>query len=99
MSFPNEGRVPVAGLQHRLLRLRRHDDDRRGASGQGRLELILQVRGGRDVDHMARTVDASVIYVNAPMPVMARPTMSVCIVSVPSKVWIASRSTMCRMTW
>ena len=39
------------------------------------------------------------IYVKAPMPVMARPTMSVCMVSVPSKVWIASRSTMCRMTW
>jgi putative transposase len=38
-------------------------------------------------------------YVKAPMPVMARPTMSVCMVSVPSKVWIASRSTMCRMTW
>ena len=38
-------------------------------------------------------------YVNAPMPVMARPTMSVCMVSVPSKVWIASMSTMCRMTW
>ena len=35
----------------------------------------------------------------APMPVMARPTMSVCMVSVPSKVWIASISTMCRMTW
>jgi hypothetical protein len=30
---------------------------------------------------------------------MARPTMSVCMVSVPSKVWIASMSTMCRMTW
>ena len=38
-------------------------------------------------------------YVKAPIPVMARPTMSVCMVSVPSKVWIASRSTMCRMTW
>jgi inorganic pyrophosphatase len=38
-------------------------------------------------------------YVKAPMPVMARPTMSVCMVSVPSKVWIASMSTMCRMTW
>jgi hypothetical protein len=38
-------------------------------------------------------------YVKAPMPVMARPTMSVCMVSVPSNVWIASRSTMCRMTW
>ena len=36
--------------------------------------------------------------VKAPMPVMARPTMSVCMVSVPSKVWIASMSTMCRMT-
>jgi hypothetical protein len=46
-----------------------------------------------------RTVGFPVIYVNAPMPVMARPTMSVCMVSVPSKVWIASRSTMCRMTW
>ena len=41
----------------------------------------------------------TVTYVKAPMPVMARPTMSVCMVSVPSKVWIASRSTMCRMTW
>ena len=38
-------------------------------------------------------------YVKAPMPVMARRTMSVCMVSVPSKVWIASMSTMCRMTW
>ena len=38
-------------------------------------------------------------YVKAPMPVMARPTMSVCMVSVPSKVWIASRSAMCRATW
>jgi hypothetical protein len=38
-------------------------------------------------------------YAKAPMPVMARPTMSVCMVSVPSKVWIASRSTMCRATW
>ena len=38
-------------------------------------------------------------YVKAPMPVMARPTMSVCMVSVPSKVWMASMSTMCRMTW
>jgi hypothetical protein len=38
-------------------------------------------------------------YVKAPMPVMARPTMSVCMVSVPSKVWMASISTMCRMTW
>ena len=38
-------------------------------------------------------------YVKAPMPVMARPTMRVCMVSVPSKVWIASRSTMWRMTW
>ena len=37
--------------------------------------------------------------VKAPMPVMARPTMSVCMVSVPSKVWMASMSTMCRMTW
>jgi hypothetical protein len=47
----------------------------------------------------SRTVDFALIYVKAPMPVMARPTMSVCMVSVPSKVWIASRSTMCRMTW
>ncbi len=39
------------------------------------------------------------IYVKAPMPVMARPTMRVCMVSVPSNVWIASMSTMCRMTW
>jgi hypothetical protein len=39
LNFPNDGRVPVAGLQHRLPRLRRHDDDRRGADGQGRLEL------------------------------------------------------------
>ena len=38
-------------------------------------------------------------YVKAPTPVMARPTMRVCMVSVPSKVWIASMSTMCRMTW
>ena len=38
-------------------------------------------------------------YVKALMPVTARPTMSVCMVSVPSKVWMASRSTMCRMTW
>ena len=38
------------------------------------------------------------LYVKAPMPVMARPTMSVCMVSVPSKVWIASRSAMCRAT-
>jgi inorganic pyrophosphatase len=38
-------------------------------------------------------------YVKAPMPVMARPTISVCMVSVPSQVWMASRSTMCRMTW
>ena len=38
-------------------------------------------------------------YAKAPIPVMARPTMSVCMVSVPSKVWIASMSTMCRMTW
>ena len=38
-------------------------------------------------------------YVKAPIPVMARPTISVCMVSVPSKVWIASRSTMCRITW
>jgi hypothetical protein len=30
------------------------------------------------------------------MPVMERPTMRVCMVSAPSKVWIASRSTMCR---
>jgi hypothetical protein len=33
------------------------------------------------------------------MSVMARPTMSVCMVSVASMVWIASMSTMCRMTW
>ena len=26
------------------------------------------------------------------MPVMARPTIKVCMVSVPSKVWMASRS-------
>jgi hypothetical protein len=32
----------------------------------------------------ARPGDGS--YVKAPMPVMARPTMSVCMVSVPSKV-------------
>jgi len=38
-------------------------------------------------------------YVKAPIPVMARPTMSVCMVSVPSKVWIASKSAMCRATW
>jgi inorganic pyrophosphatase len=42
---------------------------------------------------------ASGLYVKAPIPVTARPTMSVCMVSVPSKVWMASRSTMCRMTW
>ena len=38
-------------------------------------------------------------YLKAPMPVISRPTISVCMVSVPSKVWMASRSTMCRMTW
>jgi hypothetical protein len=38
-------------------------------------------------------------YVNAPIPVMAPPTISVCMVSVPSKVWIASRSAMCQATW
>jgi hypothetical protein len=37
-------------------------------------------------------------YANAPTPVMSRPTMSVCIVSVPSKVCSASMSAMCRMT-
>ena len=38
-------------------------------------------------------------YAKAAMPVMSRPTISVCMVSVPSKVWMASRSAMCRMTW
>ena len=41
----------------------------------------------------------SISYAKAPMPVMSRPTISVCMVSVPSKVWIASRSAMCRITW
>jgi len=37
-------------------------------------------------------------YANAPTPVMSRPTIKVCIVSVPSKVCSASMSAMCRIT-
>jgi hypothetical protein len=37
-------------------------------------------------------------YTNAPTPVMSRPTIKVCIVSVPSNVCNASMSAMCRMT-
>jgi hypothetical protein len=51
-----------------------------------------------DIVPMGRSTSRDT-YVKAPRPVMARPTMSVCMVSVPSKVWIASMSTMCRMTW
>ena len=57
-----------------------------------RLPSVAQARGW-----VSRSLLHS--YVKAPMPVMARPTMRVCMVSVPSKVWIASMSTMCRMTW
>src|SRR5205823_4598433 len=60
-------------------------------------DKILDVPGGVRPGNAARC--ASGAYVKAPIPVMARPTMSVCMVSVPSKVWMASRSTMCRMTW
>ena len=66
----------------------------------GRNWMLIRGLNGRCVRGVAveRGV-AAVTYVKAPMPVMARPTMSVCMVSVPSKVWIASMSTMCRMTW
>jgi hypothetical protein len=33
------------------------------------------------------------------MPVMSRPTMSACMISVPSKVWMTSRPAMCLTTW
>ena len=39
-------------------------------------------------------VRANARYANAPTPVISRPTISVCIVSVPSYVWIASMSAM-----
>ena len=61
----------------------------------GRLESLLSQAGWRG---MAEIWRSPFNYVKAPMPVMARPTMSVCMVSVPSKVWIASRSAMCRAT-
>ena len=32
------------------------------------------------------------------MPVMSRPTMRACMVSMPSKVWMASRPAMCLTT-
>src|SRR5262249_9136550 len=38
-------------------------------------------------------------HAKAPAQVLARPTMSACMVAVPSKVWIASMSPMSRMTW
>jgi hypothetical protein len=46
------------------------------------------VPAGRHCRHQAK----------APMPVMSRPTIRAWIVSVPSKVWIASRSARCLLT-
>jgi hypothetical protein len=43
--------------------------------------------------------DAHGNHANAPTPVMSRPTISDWIVSVPSKVWMASMSAMWRITW
>ena len=74
-------------------------DGRYFVAGRPSTHSVLNgaIRVGRDLETRQR--EKMDTYVKAPMPVMARPTMSVCMVSVPSKVWIASMSTMCRMTW
>ena len=80
-------------------RIRKAEESLGRPVGDNRCDVELALRG----QPLARLVRAAVgrgwSYVKAPMPVMARPTMRVCMVSVPSKVWIASMSTMCRMTW
>src|ERR1700678_260617 len=69
----------------------------RGAFGASEINGIVPGRALGPADRPRAGREQ--LHVKALMPVMERPTMRVCMVSVPSKVWMASRSTMCRMTW
>ena len=68
---------------------REHDAARR-ARGGSRSRHVKRAAGDRDLE----VIREGIVHTNALTPVMSRPTMSVCIVSVPSKVWIDSMSTM-----
>ena len=74
-------------------------DGRYFVAGRPSTHSVLNgaIRVGRDLETRQR--EKMDTYVKAPMPVISRPTMRACMVSVPSKVWIASMSTMCRITW
>jgi hypothetical protein len=51
--MPTFFRPRLRSLQHRVLGLGAHYDDRGGVGAQGRLELLLKLIGGLDVDGAA----------------------------------------------
>jgi predicted enzyme related to lactoylglutathione lyase len=102
----------VNDIDDTVARLRAHGAELLGEVAQYEsIFLLCYLRGPRASSSpwLSRSADASPLpgtgqqismsYAKAPMPVMSRPTIRACMVSVPSKVWMASRSAMCRMTW
>jgi hypothetical protein len=88
--------ITIAG--RRASRRRRDDDDTDFRGGGGRRGPDAPQGPAGDPAWWPEFERQFADYTNAPTPVMSRPTIKVCMVSVPSNVCSASMSAMCRMT-